>query len=126
MRQIDESPAEQEGADPASGESPLLQGRVTSHLLSRSVLYVAASEVKVKTGGGNAANIFLPGHTKAADAHIRPVRLLRDRDIRWPSVVLEIAWSETKNKLMADIAQWLYETRGDVGVVFTISIGVGK
>jgi hypothetical protein len=40
----------------------------------------------------------------------------------WPTVILEVAYSETKSKLMSDIRFWLHQSKGDVKVVVTLQI----
>ncbi|KAL4916505.1 hypothetical protein BDW62DRAFT_186158 [Aspergillus aurantiobrunneus] len=59
---------------------------------------------------------------KIPDEAWRPLRLPRDRSLDWPSVVLEVSFSETREKLMSDIRHWLGASGGDVKVVFTVAI----
>ncbi|KAJ5227773.1 hypothetical protein N7489_008481 [Penicillium chrysogenum] len=40
----------------------------------------------------------------------------------WPSVVLEVAFSESRDKLQSDITYWLRASGGDVKMVITLQI----
>lgn len=59
---------------------------------------------------------------KEADKAWRPIRLPRGRSKDWPSVVLEVAFSESGAKLQSDIRYWLRASGGDVKVVITLQI----
>lgn len=59
---------------------------------------------------------------KIPDVAWRPIRLPRGRSLDWPSVVLEVSFSETRQKLMSDVRHWLGASDGDVKVVLTVSI----
>ncbi|OQD77098.1 hypothetical protein PENDEC_c003G02080 [Penicillium decumbens] len=66
----------------------------------------------------------IKGHTccKEADASYRPKLLPPGRDIKWPSVVVEVGVSETWRQLRADAAWWLNNSSGDVKVVILIGV----
>lgn len=59
---------------------------------------------------------------KVPDEAWRPLRLPKSRTLQWPTVVLEVSFSETRTKLMSDIRYWLGTSNGDVKVVLTVSI----
>ncbi|GLA66607.1 hypothetical protein AtubIFM55763_005490 [Aspergillus tubingensis] len=59
---------------------------------------------------------------KVPDRAWRPLRLPRNRSTEWPSAVLEVSYSETRSKLMADIRRWFHASGGDVKLVFTVDI----
>ncbi|KAL4793095.1 hypothetical protein BDV19DRAFT_400142 [Aspergillus venezuelensis] len=59
---------------------------------------------------------------KVPDQVWRPLRLPRGRELNWPSVALEVSFSETSSKLMSDIRCWLRGSGGDVKIVFTVDI----
>ncbi|KAL3475976.1 hypothetical protein BJX99DRAFT_270791 [Aspergillus californicus] len=60
--------------------------------------------------------------SKNPDGAWRPSRLPRDRSVIWPSIVLEVSYSETRAKLMSDIRWWFRASLGDVKVVMTVDI----
>lgn len=51
-----------------------------------------------------------------------PCELPHGRSDDWPSVVLEISFSETQSKLMSDVRFWLHESDSDVKIVLTLKI----
>lgn len=59
---------------------------------------------------------------KVPDRLWRPVRLPRDRSLNWPTIVLEVSCSDTREKLMSDIRFWLGASGGEVKIVLTIAI----
>ncbi|KAJ5977859.1 hypothetical protein N7501_001201 [Penicillium viridicatum] len=44
------------------------------------------------------------------------------RDSRWPTIVVEVGWSETKAKLKQDIRFWFCESNQQVNVALTIKV----
>ena len=62
------------------------------------------------------------GGGKQADLSYLPRRLPRGRSRRWPSMVLELAFSEKEPKLMSDIRLWFHESKGDVKIVATMRV----
>lgn len=62
---------------------------------------------------------------KEPDEAWRPIRLPPGRTRAWPSVVLEVALSETQAKLRSDVRYWLRASEGDVKSVLTLSIDRG-
>jgi hypothetical protein len=63
-----------------------------------------------------------PGGTKQPDGGWRPVRVPYSRNKGWPSVVLEVAYSESQKKLQSDVRFWLRESEGHVSTVLTVAI----
>lgn len=59
---------------------------------------------------------------KEADKAWQPIRLPLGRSRDWPSVVLEVAFSESAAKLQSDIRYWLRASGSDVKVVITLQI----
>lgn len=60
---------------------------------------------------------------KSADETWRPIRLPPGRSQAWPTIVLEVALSETQVKIHSDVRYWLRASEGDVKSVITLSIG---
>ncbi|RMJ24623.1 hypothetical protein PHISP_04504 [Aspergillus sp. HF37] len=60
--------------------------------------------------------------SKEADFSWAPKRTPPGHSQDWPTVVLEVAYSETKSKLMSDVRFWLHQSQGDVKVVVTLLI----
>ncbi|KAK2742426.1 hypothetical protein FQN55_007864 [Onygenales sp. PD_40] len=60
--------------------------------------------------------------TKCPDTSYRPRSLPHTRSAKWPSLVLEVGYSESASKLRSDASWWLTESRGDVRVVITMEI----
>lgn len=59
---------------------------------------------------------------KEPDLAWSPYQLPRGRSRDWPSVVLEIAYSETELKLGSDVRFWIRASGGDVNVVLALRI----
>ncbi|KAK2774029.1 hypothetical protein FQN52_004600 [Onygenales sp. PD_12] len=60
--------------------------------------------------------------TKCPDTSYLPRSLPHTRSAKWPSLVLEVGYSESASKLRNDASWWLTESRGDVRVVITVEI----
>ena len=67
-----------------------------------------------------------PSGKKEPDCSWLPIRLPRGRSDHWPSVVVEVSFSETSSKLMSDVRYWLGDSQGDVELVITIKINRKK
>lgn len=59
---------------------------------------------------------------KEPDQAWRPHRLPFNRSRDWPSVVVEVAYSETESKLDSSVRFWMRASDGDVKVVLTLRI----
>ncbi|KAL2869394.1 uncharacterized protein BJX67DRAFT_379412 [Aspergillus lucknowensis] len=59
---------------------------------------------------------------KEADAAWRPRRRPLGRSRVWPSVVLQVAFFDTKAKLQSDVRYWYRASNGDVKVILTLHI----
>ncbi|KAJ6036208.1 hypothetical protein N7540_000487 [Penicillium herquei] len=62
------------------------------------------------------------GRLKRADGSWRPAEPPSERSTKWPTMVVEIKWSEPTAYLMKDIIFWLDESDGDVKVMIMVSI----
>lgn len=59
---------------------------------------------------------------KKGDNAWGPLRPPRGRDLNWPTVVLEVAVSESQPKLQSDFRFWLRQGQGKVNIVFTLTV----
>ncbi|KAK2814013.1 hypothetical protein FQN50_000417 [Emmonsiellopsis sp. PD_5] len=59
---------------------------------------------------------------KSPDCSYRPETLPAQRDIKWPSVIVEVGLSESQAKLERDCHWWLNNSRGQVKIALGISI----
>ncbi|GAD91908.1 hypothetical protein NFIA_050900 [Paecilomyces variotii No. 5] len=62
------------------------------------------------------------GRTKKADKTYRPADLPQGRSTLWPTMIIEVRYSENKVKLAEDARWWLMEAGGDVKTALTISV----
>lgn len=60
--------------------------------------------------------------TKKGDNAWGPLRPPRSHDSNWPTVVLEIAVSESQLKLQSDVRFWLWQGQGKVNIAFTLTV----
>ncbi|QSS62110.1 hypothetical protein I7I51_04287 [Histoplasma capsulatum] len=60
--------------------------------------------------------------TKIPDTSFRPRLLPAARSDEWPSLVLEVGYSESASKLKKDASWWLTESQGEVRVVITLKV----
>lgn len=60
--------------------------------------------------------------SKQDDNGWSPKRPPRGHDCKWPTVVLEVAVSESQSKLQSAVRFWLREGQGKVKVVFTLAV----
>ncbi|KAL2849943.1 hypothetical protein BJY01DRAFT_245739 [Aspergillus pseudoustus] len=63
-----------------------------------------------------------PTGRKQADKAFRPTRLPRGRFRDWPTVVVEVAYSESISKLQSDVRYWTRAGAGEVKVIITICV----
>ncbi|KAH8689851.1 hypothetical protein BGW36DRAFT_432817 [Talaromyces proteolyticus] len=59
---------------------------------------------------------------KRADQIYQPKRLPRHRSRHWPSLVLEVGYTEGQRKLESDINWWITQSNGDVKSAVTIAV----
>ncbi|KAJ5193493.1 hypothetical protein N7449_009635 [Penicillium cf. viridicatum] len=57
---------------------------------------------------------------KRADCSWMPEHSGLDR--RWPTIAVEVAWSEPRGKVIKDVNFWLNESSGQVNIVLTVKI----
>jgi hypothetical protein len=60
--------------------------------------------------------------SKQADCSWSPLPDPQGRSGHWPTVVLEVAWFESLEKVKRDVAWWLNKLNGEVKMVITIDI----
>ncbi|KAI9375469.1 hypothetical protein BJX61DRAFT_539757 [Aspergillus egyptiacus] len=92
---------------------------VFDHMLHEALL-AAGMERSLDPIG--AATHFGTLGAKEPDRAWRPIRLPRGRSDKWPTVVLEVAYSETQSKLQSDLRYWLREPDGEVKTILTLRI----
>lgn len=63
-----------------------------------------------------------PSGRKAPDSSWAPRRVPRGRSKNWPTVVLEVAFTEPQSKLSSDVRYWLHQSQGEVKIVLTLTI----
>lgn len=66
------------------------------------------------------------GRKKKADKSYRPRELPDGRSNYWPSVTVEVAYTENRGKLDEDARWWLRESKGDVTTSITIAVDTNK
>lgn len=77
--------------------------------------------------GLGAARVTAGRSGKEPDASFIPCTLPAGRSEDWPTVVVEVGFSESSvKKLRADAAWWIVETNGDVNVVLAVHISPGR
>ncbi|KAJ5206564.1 hypothetical protein N7491_002821 [Penicillium cf. griseofulvum] len=59
---------------------------------------------------------------KRADQVIHPFAVPPSRTMKWPTFVLEVAYTEARNKVKEDMRIWLQATEGQVNFAMTASI----
>jgi hypothetical protein len=59
---------------------------------------------------------------KIADLTFRPYDVPIHRDTKWPTVAVEVKWSEGRGKVQRGMKFWLKDSRGDVKVALTVSV----
>ncbi|OJD21487.1 hypothetical protein ACJ73_07169 [Blastomyces percursus] len=67
-----------------------------------------------------------PDRNKQADRSYGPRELPPGRSAEWPTVAVEVGFSETREKLKSDAAYWLNQSSGDVLTMITIDIKRGS
>ncbi|KGO70592.1 hypothetical protein PITC_051860 [Penicillium italicum] len=92
------------------------------HLLFHNCLRPMGLQYSIRSFG-SATCTAENGSSKQPDCQFLPKELPRDRTKQWPSVVVEIGFSESPSKLRSDARFWLCESNGDVQSVITITIG---
>ncbi|OKL59168.1 hypothetical protein UA08_05807 [Talaromyces atroroseus] len=63
---------------------------------------------------------------KRPDTSYQPVYLPSGRSDKWPSLVIEAGWSETRAKLEHDARWWIGASKGDVKGVITAAVQQGS
>lgn len=68
------------------------------------------------------ATVYGPNGAKNPDLSYIPERAPRGRSDDWPTIVVEVASTETQSKLITDVRFWFGESNGDVNMVTTLTI----
>ena len=79
-------------------------------------------KLSLKLEASGAADVQGTTRCKAPDASYLPRSLPANRSAKWPSLVLEVGYSESASKLRNDASWWLAESQGDVRVVMTLKV----
>lgn len=69
-----------------------------------------------------AALVDTAERNKKADNSYQPYHCPKYRDKKWPTLVVEVAYSESWRKLAKDARWWLATSNGDIKTIITISI----
>ncbi|OJJ42597.1 hypothetical protein ASPZODRAFT_147233 [Penicilliopsis zonata CBS 506.65] len=59
---------------------------------------------------------------KRADKTYLPKRLPKGRSRQWPTLILEVGYSASRQKLTNDVQWWQSESQGDVQIILTVDI----
>lgn len=59
---------------------------------------------------------------KQPDKAWKPARLPPDRSHKWPTAVLEVAYSESSSKLQSDLRWWMRAPEGEVKTILTMRV----
>jgi len=80
--------------------------------------------LKQKTNLMSMATMHVRGATRGKKADIAwlPAEPPSGRSHKWPTIAVEIAYSEPRRKLEEDMKFWLNDSNGDVNVALTITI----
>ncbi|KAJ5789007.1 uncharacterized protein N7518_006018 [Penicillium psychrosexuale] len=76
-----------------------------------------AQENRLVQSGGDVQGTT---RVKKPDCSWKPAGYQPNRDVKWPTVVVEAGWSETLKKLKEDASFWLHESNQQVQVMLTI------
>ncbi|KAJ5239670.1 hypothetical protein N7468_004289 [Penicillium chermesinum] len=71
---------------------------------------------------GSAAQEAEDGSAKQPDCQFFPKRLPKGRSRSWPTLVVEVGYSESPSKLMSDTRFWLDKSNNDVQMVIIIKV----
>ncbi|EEA25660.1 hypothetical protein TMatcc_006114 [Talaromyces marneffei ATCC 18224] len=96
----------------------------TAHSTFFSILVTKLSDMKLdrKLQSLAASVTKANNRHKEPDQSYRPFRLPKGRSHKWPSLTVEVGFSESRTKLANDARWWLTESAGDVKDVITIYI----
>lgn len=103
---------------PASELHEEAHGELNNTLLIK----LAAMGVRTQLRSLVGADVVTPTRTKKPDQSYRPVNLPAGHSNRFPSVVIESAWSERQSKLADDARWWLNASQGELKTAITISV----
>lgn len=96
----------------------------TAHLVFFATLVAKLGDMKMekKLQPIGASTTKTNGRDKEPDQSYRPISLPKGRSRQWPSVTVEVGFSESRTKLANDARWWLTESAGYVKSIITIFI----
>ena len=80
---------------------------------------VQATSVLIPIGGGEVTGLT---RKKCPDSSWKPAIPGPRKDGKWPTILIEAAWSESSHKLAQDIDFWFRESNGQVNVALSIRV----
>lgn len=60
--------------------------------------------------------------SKRADGAFQPAILPNHRDRKWPSMIIEVAWNQTRSSIKRDMMFWLGDSRQQVKVALSVTV----
>ncbi|KAL3459765.1 hypothetical protein BJX64DRAFT_278988 [Aspergillus heterothallicus] len=96
-----------------------IAGHAFGDLIKEAILDMGMRRSLVALGG---PTLSATNGAKEPDNAWKPTSLPRGRSEDWPTVVLEVAYSETQSKLRSDVRYWLREPEEQVKTVLTCRI----
>ncbi|KAI9038926.1 uncharacterized protein KD926_010140 [Aspergillus affinis] len=94
--------------------------RAFDHLLTRHMESSGVDEeVAEPQGSGRVKD---GPYSKEPDESYLPVRRIPGRDPKWPTLVVEVGYSETRGRLRVDCRWWLGRSQGQVKIALLLSI----
>lgn len=91
----------------------------------KSILVLKLAEMNIAIGQLNMrghAEVQTPGRSKQPDASFIPASVPSGRTRKWPTFIVETAYTETTSKLIADLEWWLLASEGDVKTALGIEV----
>ncbi|KAF4154112.1 hypothetical protein CNMCM8927_001751 [Aspergillus lentulus] len=86
------------------------------------MIKLAAMNVRSQLRSLIGADVVTPTRTKKPHQSYKPVKFPADYSGRWPSMVIETAFSESQSKLANDARWWLNASGGELKTVITIAV----
>lgn len=97
-----------------------LAHRTFDHMLHDKLRDMGNMQDQIRPFG--AAHVQGEDRKKRADESYLPKRLPRARNNHWPSLVVEVGYSEVQRSLEGDVEWWSTESDGDVKAAITIAV----
>ncbi|EAW12241.1 uncharacterized protein ACLA_062040 [Aspergillus clavatus NRRL 1] len=105
--------------------------KITTAAQQQAHMGIASKMIQALTGMDKAnhslhmigsAQIRTPSRSKRADQEFQPRKLPPGRERKWPTLVVEAGYSNSKPKLESDVAWWFEESGGEVKTALVIAI----